>query len=300
MRIVLAIVLSLAAVSPAFAQSEAQLRQYFEGMTVLVKIDMPATSDGVEVRPVAAMPVNFRDLANNIKQYGIGVHQGDRVMVTKVLVKGDHIEVQLGGGGFGTIGDRLRTMPAAPLPIYQSKTREEKHLEDQLKWASGSERRRIHDRLDEIRRDQRRDTALNAVVNAQVRQQQEANVRAQAAQSGSRFNIRYRDGFPADATSPDSIMQTLAKYVEFPDAAVTDGGGARPTSTASAAGAGSAIRKGMTVAQVEQLLGPAENVGRQSDGGLEVAAREYSTDSGQRISTKFVAGVLVDFTITPR
>ena len=39
-----------AAATPAFAQNESSLKSFFEGRRVTVKIDMPGTSDGVDIR----------------------------------------------------------------------------------------------------------------------------------------------------------------------------------------------------------------------------------------------------------
>mgnify|MGYP003578884434 CR=1 FL=1 len=42
------------------AQDEAALRRYFEGRTVQVRIDMPATSKGIDVWPHRAPPLEDR------------------------------------------------------------------------------------------------------------------------------------------------------------------------------------------------------------------------------------------------
>ena len=102
-----AVALSIA--GTASAVDESALRQHFEGMTVVVKIDMPGSSTGVDVHPVAAQPVDFHKVAADIKQYSTGVHAGESIMVTKVHVKGHHIEFQLGGGGFGSFADYMAT-----------------------------------------------------------------------------------------------------------------------------------------------------------------------------------------------
>jgi len=89
------------------AQNEAALRRAFEGQSVVVKIDMPGTSSGVNVFPSQDRPVDFPDVAEKLKRYGTALRTGDAVMVTKVKVKDDLIEFQLGGGGYGTFGDDM-------------------------------------------------------------------------------------------------------------------------------------------------------------------------------------------------
>ena len=46
--------------TPAAAQDEAALRLFFEGRRVTVTIDMPGTSDGVDVHADASRPIDFR------------------------------------------------------------------------------------------------------------------------------------------------------------------------------------------------------------------------------------------------
>ena len=111
MRVTAALLVLAAVGRPALAQSDEQLRAHFEGKTVVVKIDMPGTESGVDVHPGRAQPIVFPDLAKRLKQYGTAVHPGDQVLVTKVKVKKDLIEFQLGGGGYGTFGDGCAQVP---------------------------------------------------------------------------------------------------------------------------------------------------------------------------------------------
>ena len=96
----------------AHAQNESALRQAFEGKVVTVRIDMPATSKGVDVYPLDPMAVDFREVAQRLKDNSTSLRIGQQVMVTKVLVKkNSHIEFQLGGGGYGTLGDNTSDGP---------------------------------------------------------------------------------------------------------------------------------------------------------------------------------------------
>ena len=129
----LAVVLgtALAMAAPAAAQNGGVLARAFEGTSVVLKMDMPATSDGVIVKPQTAAPVDFPAVARAIKANGVGVHRGESMMVTKVTVKEHHIEFQLGGGGFGTFTD-LMSMASTPTLPYAYKSQREKDLETQL------------------------------------------------------------------------------------------------------------------------------------------------------------------------
>jgi hypothetical protein len=59
-----------------------------------------------------------------------------------------------------------------------------------------------------------------------------------------------------------------------------------------------ALKKGMTVQEVEQLLGAAKAVDTDEAGGLEIMIHTYEHPDHQVVA-KFASGVLVDFAITP-
>ena len=66
--------------SPAIAQaqSEAVLRDYFEGRTVKVKIAMPGTEDGVDIYPGTAKPLDYPRHASRLKNNGTALQRGRR------------------------------------------------------------------------------------------------------------------------------------------------------------------------------------------------------------------------------
>lgn len=293
-------VLLLAA--PLHAQSEAVLRQAFEGKVVSVKIDMPATQRGVDVYPLDQMPVNFREVAERLKDNSTALKIGQQVMVTKVLVKGtSHIEFQLGGGGYGTFGDNTSSSVSS---VSQGETKAEKALRDSIKKAPGpTKRKQFEKELASLRGERERENSRAQAEAKQASSVMEANLRAKRAESGSRFNVRYRNGIPADALTPDGLMRTLAAYVDFgagtpaSGGAVTGGasqlapsGGSRPQPTT--------LRKGLWLEDVESLLGPAATATETKEGTLTVLKRTYRKD-GQRIDASFVNGVLIDFAIKP-
>lgn len=303
-------VLAFLAATPVYAQTEAVLRQAFEGKVVSVKIDMPASQKGVDVYPLDQMPVNFREVAQRLKDNSTSLKIGQQVMVTKVLVKGNtHIEFQLGGGGYGTFGDN--TSDGSGLnTVNQGETKAEKALRDSIKKAAGPTKRKQFEReLASVRAERERE---NARAEAEAKQAQsviEANLRAKRAESGSRFNVRYRNGIPLDALTPDGLMRALSQYVDFGAAggAVASGGG-QPLGTpgnALAASSGGArpgpmsLKKGLLLEDVESLLGPAATAAETKEGTLTVLKRTYRKD-GQKVSASFVNGVLIDFAITPQ
>ena len=167
--------------SAAFGQNEAILRQAFEGKVVAVKIEMPATSRGVDVYPLDQRPVDFPELAQRIKDNSTALRIGQQVMVTKVVVKkNSHIEFQLGGGGYGTFGDNTSSSVST---VSQGETKAEKALRDSIKKATGpTKRKQFEKELASLREERERE---NARAEAEARQAEsviEANLRAKRAE----------------------------------------------------------------------------------------------------------------------
>lgn len=202
------------------------LRSYFEGKQVVVKMDMPADVKGVDVHPEAERIVDFRQLGDRIKRYGVSVRKGDSVMVTKVHIKGKTIEFQLNGGGFGTAADRAR-MPSAP-STYVSKSSRERDLEKERSSTTDSSRRASIDReLDYLRRERQREEDRRrreaAIVNAEKR----AIERDARPNSGSRFNLHFNREVTDGDAHPRAVMAALAEYVDFPAAAFPESPGGK-------------------------------------------------------------------------
>jgi len=275
--------------------SSALAQMGLEGITVTVKMDMPASNEGVDVRPLAG-GLDFKKLNDRLHRFGVGVHTGESIMITKVVVKKDHIEVHLGGGGYGTFADVMAASSAAPVVPYEIKSHREKDLEVESRYAPDYwERERARRELGEERRQRDRDNAQAAAINAQNQAIAKANAEARRAGAGSRFNIWYPGSLPPEAVSPRAIANALAQYASFGDVVF-----ATPEPSAGHTASGPGLRKGMTVAQVEQLLGPAERVNPGNEGALEVVERQYSDSREEKVSTKFAGGVLVDYVIAPR
>jgi hypothetical protein len=323
MRVVLGVVLALAVMSRgAAAQNEGALRAALEGRTVVARLDMPATSQGVDLYPQDQTPLNVRELADRLKENGTAIRIGQQVMITRVVVKkNSHIEFQLGGGGYGTFGD-WATNGSNVSTVSAGETRAEKALRDSARAASDKgTRRRMERDADALRSARERENSRAAADAQQANIARETLLRSKRAESGSRFNLRYRQGIPPEALTPEGVMRALASYVEFPGAAAATtvathaAGSPATTATASfasrettpaaepAASAGStgvgALRKGLTVQQVEALLGPAATAAEVKEGTMLIAKRSYRRD-GMQVAARFVSGVLIDFAITPQ
>lgn len=115
--------------SAAFSQSEDILSYALEGNRVEVLIEMPATSEGIDLRVFEARPIDMAEYSDRIKNHGIAIYPGDVVMITKVRVKSKHIEFQLAGGGYGTWGDESASVNSSSIP----KSAREKELEELIR-----------------------------------------------------------------------------------------------------------------------------------------------------------------------
>ena len=274
----------LVAADPAAAQDERILRQEFEGTMVTVRMDMPGTEDGVDVYPGTSAPIDYPKYAQRLKTYGVALRSGQSVMVTKVKVKDDLIEFQLGGGGFGTMFDDSRTTVTAT-PVAKSKR--EKDLEKQVRSEPDRDRKRqLQEELDDLRRDREREDRRNEASVAAASEQRRENVRRQREEGGSRFNLRYRGGVPASALSPAAVREALAKYVEFPRG--------EPGGQSVGVTPATHIRLGMLLPEVEAALGPAVTAEERMEGTLHVSVRTYARPEG-RIIAELVEGVVIRF-----
>lgn len=272
--------------SSARGQDEATLRRAFEGQSVIVRIDMPGTASGVNIYPGRDMPIDFPDVATKLKKYGTSIRSGDAVMITKIKVKADMIEFQLGGGGYGTFFDDMGNSTDA---TTVSQTPAEKALQDSIRRSTNAaDKRRMQRQLDELRSTRERENARARADAAQAEELRQANLRGRRVEGGSRFNIRYQRGVPAEALTPEGVRQALSRYLDF-------GGGAGPA--AGAVASTGTLRKGLLLDEVERLLGPAITAAESSECALAVMTRTYRKD-GQRTAAKFVSGVLVEYTIT--
>lgn len=86
-RALVSVCLAAAAALPAAAQDESVLRDFFEGKSVRVKMDMPASQQGIDVFPDARRPIDMSQYSQRLKSFGVAIKSGDSVMITKVHVK---------------------------------------------------------------------------------------------------------------------------------------------------------------------------------------------------------------------
>lgn len=277
------------AANPLLAQSEVGLREFFEGRTVSVKQPMPGTDDGVDIYPGTDRPLDYPKYAGRLKDYGTAIKAGESAIVTKIKVKPKLIEFQLGGGGYGTMGDETSTsVNSGQTP----KTKREKDLEAQIKReADPASTRAMKEELDDLKAEREREDSRNRASVAEAEEHKKQNIRQRRLEGGSRFNIRYRGQVPSNALSPDSVMAALAQYVDFGELRKDpDRPGVQKERPAGV------VYKGMPIKEADALLDPPTKTTERREGTLTVITREYLTPQG-RITAEFVEGVLIRYTI---
>jgi hypothetical protein len=286
------VVVALAA--PAAAQNEAALKSYFEGTRVTLRIDMPGTSDGVDVHADASRTIDLNHYKDDLKRYGTAIRAGDAMLVTLVKVKKDLIEFQLGGGGFGTFGDDTST--SANIRLVEKSDRE-KQLEKRIRDEDDRERRRDLQRdLDELRDRRERENRRIMAERERVEEQKKARIADERLRGGSRFNLRYSGNVPSGLRAED-VIAALAEYVDFHAAARSDSAAAR--SDAAPAGDVGLLRKGMLREDAEREFGRAVESSQRREGGLAITTLVFAIGE-QRATADFVEGVLVRYTITSK
>jgi hypothetical protein len=298
----------LLASAPANAQDAETIQNHFMGKQVVLKIDMPGSQKGVDLRFNQGRPMNWKEYGSRIKQFGVAIHQGDVARVTSVVVKKDMIEFQLDGGGFGTFGDDTNTTVT---PKTVEKSDYEKTLEKQIADTDDDDKRRALQReLDRERARRERQETINQ-QRAQIASQQKAQVVAQNRLSGgSRFNLRWSGSIPADQLTPQAVMQRLSEYVTFNAAqpANADVATSHPTAATPPANpapvdnasvpATARLKRGMKVDEVASLLGQGKVVSESvGDGGLKTQVMDYTT-SDRHVEVTYVEGVVVKYSIT--
>jgi hypothetical protein len=277
----------LGAALPLFAQDEQALKRFFEGRRVVVRIDMPATSDGVDVYPEREQPLDWSKLGSRIRSTGVAVREGDRLTVTKVKVKDDLIEFQLGGGGFNTFHDSSSSVsfPRAP------RTSREKQLEREVREETDAhQKRRLQRELDELRRDREREDSRSRAVEEVANAERRERDRERALDMGSRFNVRYEDRVPVGVLTPEGLMRVLSSYLEFPGTGFQSPERAEDLrydrredrdEPADAGPLDELVRKGMSRSEVEDALGAADREDESREGTLVLKVTSYPARTEQ-------------------
>ena len=283
-------VLLLAFAAPAAAQNEAALKEYFEGKRVTLRLDMPGTSDGVDVHADARRAIDFANYRDELERYGTAIRAGDTIAVTLVKVKKDLIEFQLGGGGFGTFGDDTSTSSNLAL---LDKSGREKDLEKRIKDEDDRDRRRQLEReLDDLRDQRDRKNRRIMAERERIEERKRERVAEERLRGGSRFNLRYDDRVPA-GIRPEDLVAALAEYVDFGGHTDARDEVMPPLGDITMA------RKGLLRADAERAFGKPISSSDRREGSIAITTLVFDVGD-QRVSADFVEDVLVRYTITSK
>jgi len=288
--------LALTVSLPALAQDEATLKRAFEGREVTVQIEMPASHLGVDLRPQREPEMDYGEYARRIKQYGVAVRQGDRVLLTRIKVNKKNIEVQLGAGGYGTWGDDSGSVP---LPIVAKSSRE-RQLERDVKREQDPERKRRMEReLAALRLDRERDERDRDRQQRELTAIKQREVAMRRLDGGSRFNLWYDDKrLEQWAPTPEELMFALSRYVVFADGDGLPRTDARVLDPGPATGV-PVLRRGMTTDDVHERLGAPTRRTTTAQGELQAVVETWETVESVTEVT-FVGGVVVKFSTSSR
>jgi hypothetical protein len=307
------------AFSSSAQNASPSLDTYFTGKEVVLKIDMPGSQKGVDLRFNKSVPMVWKEYASRTKQFGVSIRKGDTARVTNVVIKKDMIEFQLDGGGFGTFGDDTATKID---PKTVDKSDYEKDLERQISETDDDDRKRS------LQRDLDRERARRARLDDENRreasyasQQKAQEVASKRMQGGSRFNLRWQGSIPAENLTPEAVERLLVDYVDFNNAPPRGAAPANPNGPPPSYGAGNnaasggatggatgeaaasptaQLQRGMKMSDVVALLGEGKQLSESTSAeGLKTQVVEYIT-TDRRVEATFVDALLVRFAITSR
>lgn len=295
-RVVWGGLLIMVAVPPATAQNEQALRTALEGSRVVVKLDLPASHKGVDLRFDREQPFDAAEHGKRLRDYDVALRDGDTASVTRVKVKDDLVEFHLEGGGFNWGTDSTTQTFTA-----ESKSNHERELEQDIKNEKDASRKReLEDDLRDVRKDrERRDARRRLEVEEYNRLAHERDVE-RALRSGSRFNVRFKKRVAADALTPEGLLRYLSPWLEPAGEAEPALGTASGASQAPDPNAPGGLRKGLLRQEVEERLGQPTRQVRCDAGERFECARVTYAEGRTEIEAIFVEDVLVSFSVKPR
>lgn len=296
----LALLPLLVAAAPV-TQNEGALRAALEGTRVKVLIDLPGTTKGVDLYPERDPQVDFRQYGNKLKNNGIAISAGTEATITLIKLKGEHIEFQLDGGGYGTAGDETASRRYIARP---SETQREKDLEEEIRDESDRDRkRRLERELRDLKDRRERDYQRDVRDEADRYERTVERIGRARLIGGSRFNVRYDRDVPAAARTAEGLAVALADFVEFPGEVasqvqfVKQPDSKLPPNSETGAPTPLPIFKGMSRADVEAVFGYPTRCAESAEGRLTALVCHYGLGEATAEVT-FVNDATVGYVIT--
>lgn len=179
---------------PLAAQTESDLKNAFEMHYVAPKIDMPASTDGVDINIQKKPPLDTNTWQRDLRRYKTGIPAGQRIIVTLIKVKGKVIEFQMGGGGAS------RHLHCAPLGPGERET--------ELRYKGPNATPDEKQELTKLQKERQ-------LRDEQRMRECEESADQQRRTMGSRFNIHYPSNPTPDDLTPEVFRKALAEYIDF-------------------------------------------------------------------------------------
>lgn len=262
------------------ADGVAALKATLEGRMVTVKIDMPATSGGVDLNPQREPDIDAETYGARLK-LGIAIRRGARVPITLIKVNEGNIEVQLAGGGFGTRRDPFLYPP--PTGAYVPPTQRERNLEYKLERTTDpKQRRQIEQELATLAR-QRAAAEVAELRRKEIEyERRKSELDRLRLERGSRFNVWYPDKrLKQWVPTADELLQTMSAYLDASDSRLAS------------------LRRGMTTGDAYAALGFPTRRRPSREGELDASIETWET-AKDILEVTFVGGVVVKFTSTSK
>jgi hypothetical protein len=291
---------AVCASSFAGAQSEPALWQYFEGRTVIAKVDLPATKAGLDVYPDSSAAMNDARYGKQLKQFGIAARRNEAVTITDVRVKPKSIEIELAAGDSGS-----ETSPS--VYVVAVKSQRERNLENDLQHETDPLlKERMEKEMDTLRQRREREDARLKAALAQLSRANPDQDRQRPQESGARFNLIFPGGVPSRALAPEYIMTALKPWIDFdqdrlstpvaqkPAARAPEPSPEPPPSLPEQAAHATELHKGLTEVELQHLLGDPVKREPSVEGDLHVEILTFKKDE-TTVEATMVEGVLVRF-----
>ncbi len=287
-----ALLLGLSAASLMAGYDEGSLARSLEGRTVTLRVSMPGDVSGVDVYPEYAHGVDYPKLGERLKRYGVAIPAGGRAMITNVRIRTKEIEIHLDGGGWGGFFDGLSGAGVVVAP-NAAKTSREKELDKAIDRETDPAKK---DRLKKERRDLRierqRDDNRLALEAQQTEVLAKQAEREQRAVGGSRFNLKFDGPVPPEFVSPEAVVAALSGLADFGDSVPNRSISERPRGPLG-------LRKGLSEAQVRDLLGPPvmRRAGQAPDPSIVDSTYELADSI---VTARFADDTLIRYSIGSR
>jgi len=212
-----------------------------------------------------------------------------------VRLKGKNIEFQLGGGGYGVLGDETGNVV---LPVVPKSKREIDLEKEIVKEPDGRRLDEMKRELSRLQERRRREDAARRAEEARLTEMKKRDIYERALRAGSRFNMWYPNNYLKETVpTPQDVMNALAEYVDFGAGGYRQQPPSPPQQQPATAGSG--LKRGMTAEQVREIYGAPAGSRDTVEGQLQVHSERFMT-ANDIIDVDFVEGVVIRYRLTPR